>query len=265
MKQLIHDAPVAVLVLLLLAGAACSGPADRPSVPIDAFAHIADVQVRDLLANAIQQAGGIDRWQSKAMLKFDKKTVLYHADGSVELASDQQHTYTYGASEDIEISWSKDGQHHQLSSIDGMVTKLVDQVPDTTISPSAATNTVLSAVYVISLPFKLLHPQINLTYEGIDTLGAGQEAHVLRAQYQPAETTSYDTEDIWWHYYRTDDHTQIGYKVQHADHISYVANLAFTRANGILFPTERKSWRMNEDGSLSYLRAAYAYSNYQVE
>ena len=56
----------------------------------------------------------------------------------------------------------------------------------------------------------------------------------------------------------------VAYMVQHADHYSYVENQSFHEVEGFLLPKTRKSYRVDQDRNILYLRADYAYDDYTL-
>jgi hypothetical protein len=252
-------------VLLLSIFSSCRPAASSEAVqPPDAFAHIREPAARQLLQNAIQQAGGLEQWENKIDIKFKKYFALYDDAGQTEQATYQAHHYTYHPEEKINISWGGDSTHQQIIYERGIAQKMVDGAPDTTAKAQALMNTINSATFVISIPFKLLDAGTNLTYTGKDTLEDGTPVEVLRAIYQPEKFDNLTTPDTWWHYYDAKDYTLVGYMVQHADHYSYVRNIGQTRVGGILFPTDRESYRVDSLRNKLYLRAKYRYDDYEV-
>ena len=47
------------------------------------------LSAKQIIKKSIEVHGGIDNWKNIKQLSFDKQTVLYHEDGSVELKTDQ--------------------------------------------------------------------------------------------------------------------------------------------------------------------------------
>lgn len=132
------------------------------------------------------------------------------------------------------------------------------------ISEQAKRNTALSSSFVISIPFNLLDPGAQLSHAGFDTLDNGSKVEVLKAIYDPQGNQNHSTPDTWWHFFDANSNKHLAYMVQHADHFSYVENLEFEKAGGILFPKSRDSWRVNKHREKLWLRAKYQYSRYEV-
>lgn len=236
----------------------------EPDTKPDPYEHIADLKARELLKKAIERAGGLDEWNNIQELKFEKYFALYTAEGDTENEAWQNHLYQYQPEEAINISWTSEDGRHEINQQAGDLVKKVDGRPDTQADRQSLLNSVLSATFVIGIPFKLLDKGAELSYAGLDTLEGGQIVEVLKVVYNPQKHDNLTTADIWMHYYDRDDYKQVGYMVQHADHFSYVENLSHLATDGFLFPGKRESYRVDSLGNKLYLRAKYEYKDYNL-
>ena len=57
----------------------------------------------------------------------------------------------------------------------------------------------------------------------------------------------------------------IGNKVIIKDHTSLVENNTFDTTTGFIFNQSRKSYRLNDKGDKTYVRATYFYDNFKIE
>lgn len=255
------------LLCLCLLCAYCTSPSSTNATteePTDPYAHLTNDEVKRVLKKAMERAGGLTNWNQIKTLKFKKDYALLFESGEVENAALQTHTYTFQPESKVWIEWEKEGKKNSISQEGEPAVKKVDGEIDPTAKQQSITNTVLSATFVISIPFKLLDEGVALSYDGIDTLTDGRKVEVLKAVYNPAQTDTHSTPDTWWHYYDADDFTFVAYMVQHADHFSYVENLSFEEVDGFVFPRERKSYRVDQARNIQYLRATYEYMGYEV-
>lgn len=256
--------PGSVVLFLLLIGCFACKPDRAPAVAPDPYAHLSDPEARTLLQRAIARAGGLEAWQSMRELHFQKYFALYDAAGNVESENLQSHDYRFQPEEEVRITWMSGGAAHRMTYRDGQAAKEVAGRADTLADPQVLVNNILSATFVISIPFKLLDDGVKLTYLGVDTLEDGQAVEVLRADYDPPGHDTHRTTDTWWHYFTQDDHRLAAYLVRHADHYSYVTNEQDTIVSGFLFPTVRESYRVDSLRNKLYLRARYRYADYEV-
>lgn len=244
----------------------CQGPnsSTHTEPTTDPFAHIEDQQANKILKEVMQAMGGLDRWRAKTSISFQKGYALLLENGEAESSAIQQHRYSFHP-DHIAISWVKEGQDHVLSQKDGLISKTINGQPDTAANPVSLTNTILSSTFVVDIPFKLLDPGAEISYVGLDTLETGTIVDVIQASYNPTQHENHSTPDIWHLYFNKDSHILTAYMVQHADHYSYVRNLSDTLVDGFTLVKERDSYRVDSLRNLLYLRATYAYSDYQIQ
>ena len=250
--------------LLLLTTCTHQPAASETPEASDPFGHVTDAAVKRVLGAAIERAGGLAQWNRLAAMRFTKDYTLLLESGEIENAALQRHHYTLGEEPTVEIEWEMDGQQHTIQYQQDQYQKLVNGKIDTSAAQQTLVNTVLSATFVMSIPFKLLDKGVALSYGGLDTLANGQVVEVIQASYNPSTHSAHSTPDIWHHYYDAEDFTFHAYMVQHADHYSYVENQSFAAVDGFLLPKIRKSYRVDEERNLLYLRAEYAYGDYEL-
>lgn len=250
-----------ITTFMLFLFPACQEEKETPS----SFAHIKDEKVKTLLTKSMQRTGGLENWESINKLHFKKYFALYDSLGNTENSVNQIHQHTYYPDQDIYINWKKDSSTYQIHSLNENVKRTIDGKLDSNATKTSLINTIRSATFVMSIPFNLLDPGVVFEYKGFDTLEDGKEVEVLQADYDPQKHNNHSTKDIWWFYFDKDEHHLIGYMVQHADHYSYVKNLSFEKINGFIFPKVRKSWRVNKNREILYLRAEYEYSDFKIE
>ena len=255
------------ILLLFILGIflSCQSAEEKPvSENSDPYATIQDEKVRSLLKKAITKAGGLENWNKLERMQFQKYFALYREDGSTENEVLQQHNYLLQPKEQINITWRKDNLNHKILFEDGAVKKMINRQADTLANLQSLKNSVLSATFVISIPYKLLDEGVELSYAGLDTLEDNQVVEVLKASYAPEKHNNHSTSDIWWHYFDAKDYKQLGYMVQHVDHYSYVKNLSFHENDGFVFPKSRESYRVDSLRNILYLRAKYLYEDYTL-
>lgn len=231
---------------------------------IDPLSGIKDTKLKEVLSKALDAMGGYENWNNLKSLQFHKKTNLYEASGAIEKATDQKHTYTFQPSNKVNITWKEGAISNEMVMEDGDVKKLIDGQVDKEAKSSSLKNSIYASTFVIGIPFKLLDEGAQLSYEGTKVIASGKKVHVVKAVYNPSSYKTHTKADIWWHYFDEQNYQQVGYTVQLHDHSSYVENLSFDRVEGFLFTTSRESWRVDENGNKTYLRADYEYSKYEV-
>ena len=247
----------------------CNGPVEsqqaQPQTPPDPFEHIQDIDVQTLLKKSIASMGGLEAWSEISVLSFQKYFALYREDGSTEQEVVQRHTYRFEPNPVIRITWEDGEEEIAVIYEEGNIYKTIGGVKDTTASLSSLENTIFSSTFVMALPYNMLDPGAELSYVGKDTLDTGQAVEVLQAVYNPDVHENHTTPDTWNLYFDSTSSKLVAYQVQHADHYSYVINLADTLVDGFTFVQDRESYRADSLGNRLYLRAKYAYSEYRVE
>lgn len=255
------------LVVFCLAGLlliSCQSTVETSSTP-DPYSHITDQKVGDLLQKVIDKAGGYANWQNRKKWHYQKAFRLLDSLGNIENDVVQTHHYTFGNESIISIAWEKDSIQHEIIAQNGDVIKKENGKTVQPKNPQSLINTVLSSTFVIDVPFKLLDKGIVFQYLGLDTLEKGEVVEVLEAVFNPDANANHSTPDTWHLYFDKNDFRLLGYRVQHADHFSYVKNLRDTTVNGFMFPLERESYRVDSARNKLYLRADYRYWNFDLE
>ena len=242
----------------------CQSPSE-PATLTDPYAHIQDDKVKTLLQKAMARAGGYDNWLNRKKWHYKKAFKLLDSLGNIENDVMQTHDYSFQEEPIIKIAWEKDSIHHQIVYQNNQVIKEENHGAVQPQNPQSLLNTVLSATFVVDIPFKLLDKGIDFQHLGYDTLESGEEVEVLEAVFNPKKSNNHSTPDTWHLYFDKNDYKLLGYRVQHANHFSYVKNLRDTIVNGLLFPLERKSYRVDSARNLLYLRAAYQYWEFEIK
>jgi len=243
--------------LLIIAG--CSQSRDSAS-PEDPYAHIADEQVRDVLRKAISAAGGIHKWRAVERLSYTKRSRLLLEDGAIEWEVVQRHEYQMRPGFTADISWEENGNSHIIRYEDGEAVKEVNGVPDST----SVEETVMSALYTLGMPYKLLDAGANLRYEGVDTLRDGTTVDVIKATYRPEEHQNHSTSDVWWYYFDRDDGSYRAAMVYHPPTYAYIENVEIHKDLPLRFNAHRKSYRSDSLRNIRFLRAEFWYSDFDI-
>lgn len=255
-----------LLILLVIYVAACAQkeqklPEEKPKA--DPYAHVTDEKIREILKAAINISGTIDVWQGLKEIRYQKHSVLYSSDGSEESNVVQQHIYRMSPEFEADITWEKDGNRHYLQYTSQSTKKFVnDTLQDS--NEEALRQSVMSAIYVLGMPFKLLDKGVRLTYEGITDF-EGYSAHAIEASYSSDENENHSTDDLWWYYFDAENANFLGAVVYHAPTYALIRNLDFDETTPIKFHKHRKSYRTDSLRKKEYLRAQFWYDNYEVK
>ncbi len=245
-----------LLVLL-----SCTQQKKQEYVPPGPFTHLQDDQVRSILERAIDKAGGYGAWSSIKTIKYTKHNMLFLEDSTVEVDNIQRHEYVMQPEFRAKISWSQDGVDHLINYSSQGAEKL-ENGSKTSEDPS---QTVMSAMYVLGMPFKLLDAGTYLKYLGQVTLANGKVADEIKATYSPEEHENHSTQDVWYYYFDSNDGSFYGAMVYHAPTYAFIENLEFHESTPVKFHAHRKSYRSDSVRNFKFLRAEFWYSDYVVE
>jgi len=246
------------LFLLIVFSCATTKDATNP------YAHIGDQKVVALLKKSFKTIGGLENWQNKKELHYQKHGKLIFESGEIESEVIQQHDYFFDKNPSINISWKADGKNHKIKSIEGKAIKQVDGQIDANVKQSSLNTTVIVAQFVIDVPFKMMDKGVILSYEGMDTLEDGQKVEVIKAIYNADKNEHHTKSDTWWYYFDAADSRMVAYFIKHDGRYSYIKNLSYTESGGFIFPKERGSYRADKDRKILFTRAEYQYSNWEV-
>ena len=225
----------------------------------DPYEHIENDQVRTILRKAIDKAGGYEKWSSLKTIEYTKHNMLFLEDGTTEVDNIQRHEYTMRPEFKVRITWEKENVNHLITyGPEGGKRYRHDSL--TTQDP---TETVMSAIYVLGMPFKLLDAGTRLEHRGQVRLESGEIADEIKATYDPGENENHSTQDEWYYYFGADG-TFFGAMVYHAPTYAYIRNLEFDTSTPIQFHKHRKSYRSDSSRNIQFLRAEFWYADYQV-
>lgn len=234
---------------------ACSTP-----TPYD---HISSLEAREVLEKGINASGGLEAWRDLGGYKFNKRTILYNVDGSIEIKNEQLLRIKNFPDLAGRITWKnkQDTTQTYIHFEEQKAIKYIDSKAQSKEINEAARLTFLGAHIVMSMPFKLLDPGVKLTYGGPGKQ-YDKPVEILIADYntdQPNHTKSHR----WWHYFDAQSYEYLGYKVYHPPTYALIENLKTTQLKGIHFPTDRITWRVDSLDNKEYIRGKFAYSDFK--
>jgi len=244
-------------LILVLTFTTCSDP---PHSENDPYGHISDPALRQVLKKSIDWAGGMNRWRAIDTLLYFKESKLFLADGSIETQSKQDHIYQMRPSFVAEINWVN-GEGNQQIKMGKEAIRLSNG--DVIQEGEKVAQTVMSSLYVLGMPFKLLDPGVTLTLESEVTI-KGKKAHAVKATYSPLDHENHSTSDVWWYYFAVEDGAFLGCLVFHPPTYAYIENQAFHDVQGLKFHAHRKSYRSDSLRNVQFLRAEFWYDDYQI-
>lgn len=218
-------------------------------------------KAKTIVEKGVEVHGGFDAWKSIKTISFDKTTILFNPDGSVESRTMQKQTFQLQPELKGEIVSFYKGINGLRYDGKDFIKRTTDSVY--TISHAdelvKARGSFFAAHYVICQPFELLGENAILTYGGLTEVD-NKQCHEIHVSYKG------DAKDAnkWSYYFDANSSELLFNKVVLTDHTSWIENLTFDTSTGFKFNAHRKSYRLNEAGEKTYLRAEYFYENYKV-
>ena len=226
----------------------------------DPYMKIKDIKARNIIKKTIKRAGGFDNWRRIKNLSYIKHGIFYFADGKIQTNNTQQHNYKFYPQFSAEISWKENNINHYISYDN----KSALQFENDKLTKKDPTQTVMSSLYVLGMPFKLLDTGTELRSLGSVVLRSGKEAQAIRASYDPKKNSNHSTTEEWIYYFDENNAEFLGSLVFHPPTYAFIENLKSTNHLPIKLPLHRKSYRTNKDREIFYLKAEFKYSDYRI-
>ena len=227
---------------------------------IDYYAHISNDTIKAILKKSIDKAGGYNQWDNLVKVRYTKRSKLLLEDGTIEYDRTQLHEYTMQPTFSAVITWKEGGVNHKVIYNDSVSHKYENDV----LTSHNPEKSVMSAIYVLGMPYKLLDKGTYLKYNGKVTLETGAVVDEMVATYDPAAFENHSTADVWYYYFG-EDGTFHGAMVHHPPTYAYIQNLEFDRTTALQWHKHRKSYRSDSARNIQYLRAEFWYSDYKIE
>ena len=246
---------------LLIALISCHPSKEQEADKPDYYSHITDNKVREVLKKAIGHAGGIAAWYQLKKIRYTKHSKLYHSDSTIEIEHIKRHEYTMQPEFGGTISWMDDQNDHLVRFIRDNAEKFVND----SLVGQYPIEAVMSALYTLGMPFKLLDPGVVLQHKGQRKLPSGEIATVIQATYNPKAYSDHSTQDEWHYFFGPESGRFLGAIVHHPPTYAYIQNVEYDHTTPLVFNKYRKSYRTDSLGNIKFLRAEFWYSDYEVE
>jgi len=232
---------------------------------VDPLAHVTDAKAKAIIEKGWNSIGGWERYQSLQHIKYNKRAVLYHTDGSGRLESDVQQVHEYQlqptlsgtiTSEDssgvLQVVYNGDEAYKTLNGekIEG--------------SELSAERTFLSAHFVLFSIFKMADPGVGISYVGTASTDMGYDVQVVKVDYDPSTQDNHSTDDTWYMDFDATSGSYNSNMIYHAPTYNFIENNETTQVDGMTFNTYRKSWRTDGERKKEYLRGEFWYSDYEL-
>lgn len=218
-----------------------------------------EISANTIIENTVEAYGGEEKWESIKQLSFDKEVTLFLEDGSIERGTNQFQLYQFNDAFG-KIEWEENEIEHQIVFEKNKISKIEnDSMLDSKDELYKAERAFFASEFVIKQPFDLLRDDVILVREN-DTVIDAVDCFVISVRYKNEAPDA----DRWNYIIDKSSYSIVANKVVLKDHTSWVENLTFNTDTDFKFNAHRKSYRLNEKGEKTYLRAEYFYSNYSV-
>ncbi len=209
----------------------------------------------NIIKKSIEAHGGQSLWESIQKIEYLKEIKLYDSLGQLEQVILQKHYHQWNPSLSI-MEWDVNGRLQRVEKTPSGISVIENgEVVTEQKDVAAITRIMDAALYVFWQPFKLLDKNAIMTYDGINQLMGNQAVHTIRIQYSEEPNT-----DIWHYYFDTETYRLKATQVTHNGQISLIMNEAVEEDTGLSLNKLRKSYFINADRSIQYLRADYDYT-----
>jgi hypothetical protein len=214
-----------------------------------------------IIKNSIKKHGGTKAWSSLKKLSFDKNVTLFLKDGTIESSIKKHQEFTFYPNLKGKITWSANNKKNSIFYKNAAVLKFVnDSLITNPKDLQIAKNNFNAALYVISQPFNFLNENTILSSLGVVHL-ENRKVYEVKVAYSNDTRES----DKWFYYFDLKTFKMVANKVILKDHTSLVENITFDTSTDFIFNQSRKSYRLNDTGDKTYLRATYLYDNFKTE
>ncbi len=218
-----------------------------------------------IVSRAYEAHGGKTAWENIKSLSYQKESKVYDADGNYRVNTLQQHDYSMSPSFEGTIKWEADDTSHRIRFSNGQAQRIIgDSLVSSATVNTSAMETVWTALYTVSQPFKLSDPGVMLHYEGTEVLEEGQEVHTIRAEYS-TENDNHTKSDTWWYYFDVNSYLCVATLVHHGTTRSYIKNLEYDRSTGIVFNYHRKGYAVDSARNVLFHQSEYFYRNFKID
>ncbi|SDB34063.1 hypothetical protein SAMN03097699_0793 [Flavobacteriaceae bacterium MAR_2010_188] len=230
-----------------------------------AIKNLPDSEAGEVIRKAINQMGGMENWESKKTLSYNKIIKFFDSTGTQLREVKQLHEYQLQPELKIKITWEEDGDSYESINNGTQAWKFKNGEQMTSEEDkNGAWNSTFGSHYVATMPFKLTDQGAQFQYIGLDTLAKGEIVHNVKTTYAKGAGSAAGFH-TWWYYFDKDTYQPVANFLDFGDGFSYIHNESFTEVDGIKLPHKRKSYRTNEARELLYITTDYSYEDYEFD
>ena len=212
-----------------------------------------------IIRDAIQYAGGWDKWLSKKGLTFFKTVNYYDSLGKMTKSSRSLQEINLFTSFKSKASWAENGKQIVVLNNGQQAWRIEDgQIMTDEKSKNSAWNSSFGTHYVTCMPFKLADPGAHFSSEGLIKLPNGKEALSINVTYEDWAGSS-GRFHKWKYFFDPKTHQLVAYFLNHGKGYSFTEYVSDTLVEGIRYAVGRNSY--DTDATLSFIKLKEAYRN----
>jgi hypothetical protein len=216
-----------------------------------------DTEAGNIVKNSIERSGGWENWSSKRSLSYTKIMQFFDSTGVMQRELRQLHQYQLRPQLKMRITWEESGDKYAIINNGRQAWKFKNGQELTGQSDiGQAWNSSFGSHYVMCMPFKLTDPGAVLTYEGLDTLPAGEEVYSIKTTYKEGAGSSAGMH-TWWYYFDKEDYSPVANFLDYGNGFSYTHYEEFSKKDGVSLNKKRKSYSASANRDLNYLSSVY--------
>ncbi len=228
-----------------------------------ALTNLPDTEAGDIVGKAIEKMGGMENWESKNTISYNKTIKFFDSIGQQLREVKQLHEYQLKPELKIKISWEEDGdKYYILNNGDEARKYKNNELMMSEEDKNSAWNSSFGSHYVATIPFKLTDEGAVLEYSGIDTLSNGKVVRGVTTTYKQGAGSAAG-KHTWIYYFDKDTFEPAGNFLDYGDGYSFIINESFVEVDGIVLMNNRKSYNTNAEQELLFLTTEYTYDNYK--
>lgn len=207
-----------------------------------------------IVLKSVDFHGGIQKWEQKEGFAYTKHTLLYEADGSIEVDVTAEYMHELVPAFKSSKAWSVDDTIHFYALTGNKENDLKNFEDEASYNKAKAD--LDGAYFVIQQPYKLLENAAQLEYLGQEALDDSTNVDIVKLQYYNEDGSKDNT---WWFYFNASDHRMEGYLVKHDSTYAYIRGETFEDITGLSLHKTRTSYRVDSLRNIQYVRGKYRY------
>ena len=224
------------------------------------FCSEPQVSAEKILQKSIQAHGGANLANRIKSIHYNKFTKLYRPNGELENHTLQEIVHQWNPFL-TKINWENtEGSYTAQKKLDKVSLFANGLLIKDSLRLNQAESSLDASLYVFWQPFKVTDPIAKKEYLGKQKILDSIDVLALKVSYSDNPDT-----DIWHYYLNPDTYKIRAVQVAHNQRTSLIVNESYETETGLSLNKTRKSFFLDSQGQIKYLRATYEYEITSVE